>query len=201
MLAHIASYVANRYRIQNCVTCPPTPGGNTDIYGFTLKQINVGGKSLTRMCEEMFRCHLVRIAGVVFQACSFNHSDISPFRISHLRAVWNSVAQNLPSNLSDLPFHLYSAGCRIASALKLCKTSQCRSITYGDLVGLGQMVRRPAVRECGSRWEPFSGRSRPLVRKMILPRLWDRPASISCATRASRSATRRMHGSDRAVLW
>ena len=33
-----------------------------------------------------------------FQACSFNHSDISPFRISYLRAVGNSVAQNHPSS-------------------------------------------------------------------------------------------------------
>ena len=36
-----------------------------------------------------------------FQACSIDHSDISPFRINHLRAVWNSVAQNAPS---DGPF-------------------------------------------------------------------------------------------------
>ena len=27
-----------------------------------------------------------------FQACSLNHSDISPFRINGLRAAWNSVA-------------------------------------------------------------------------------------------------------------
>jgi len=37
------------------------------------------------------------VSGVDFQACSFNHSDISPFRINELRAVWNSVAQNPPS--------------------------------------------------------------------------------------------------------
>ena len=27
----------------------------------------------------------MQLAGVVFQACSFNHSDISPFRINNLR--------------------------------------------------------------------------------------------------------------------
>jgi len=43
----------------------------------------------------MFRYHSMRLAGVVFQACSFNHSDISPFKINDLRAAWNSVAQNL----------------------------------------------------------------------------------------------------------
>src|SRR5437764_10389080 len=47
-----------------------------------------------------------------FQACSFNHSDISPFRIKHLRAVWNSVAQNLPSNPAALRCDLDSAGYR-----------------------------------------------------------------------------------------
>src|SRR4029079_7763650 len=42
-----------------------------------------------------------RAAGVNFQACSFNHSDISPLTINHLRAVRNSVAQNPPSRISD----------------------------------------------------------------------------------------------------
>ena len=34
-----------------------------------------------------------------FQACSLNHSDISPFRINDLRAVRHSVAQNPPQIL------------------------------------------------------------------------------------------------------
>jgi hypothetical protein len=38
------------------------------------------------------------VASFAFQACSIDHSDISPFRINHLRAVQNSVAQNPPSN-------------------------------------------------------------------------------------------------------
>jgi hypothetical protein len=44
---------------------------------------------------------LVLLARFAFQACSFNHSDISPFRINELQEVWNSVAQNLPSRTSD----------------------------------------------------------------------------------------------------
>jgi hypothetical protein len=38
------------------------------------------------------------LARFAFQACSIDHSDISPFRINHLRVVWNSLAQNPPSN-------------------------------------------------------------------------------------------------------
>jgi len=37
-----------------------------------------------------------------FQACSIDHSDISPFRINKLQAVWNRVVQNLPSRIFDL---------------------------------------------------------------------------------------------------
>jgi hypothetical protein len=37
-----------------------------------------GGKSLNRLREEMFCYHSMWLAGIVFQACSFNHSDISP---------------------------------------------------------------------------------------------------------------------------
>src|SRR6266404_6403431 len=43
-----------------------------------------------------------------FQACSIDHSDISPFRINELRPVLNSVAQNPPSRISD-------SRCRVAS--------------------------------------------------------------------------------------
>jgi hypothetical protein len=42
------------------------------------------------------------VARFAFQACSFNYSDISPFRINDLRAAQNGVAQNPPSRTSDL---------------------------------------------------------------------------------------------------
>jgi hypothetical protein len=34
----------------------------------------------------MFLYHSVNVAGFAFQACSFNHSDISPFRINNLQS-------------------------------------------------------------------------------------------------------------------
>ena len=39
--------------------------------------------------------HSERLAGFAFQACSFNHSDISPFRINDLRAVWIDYRKTL----------------------------------------------------------------------------------------------------------
>ena len=44
-----------------------------------------GRQSLNRLREEVFwRCS-VRVAEIALQACSFNHSDISPFRVNDLR--------------------------------------------------------------------------------------------------------------------
>ena len=37
------------------------------------------GKSLNRLRVEVFRYHSGSVAGFDFQACSFNHSDISPY--------------------------------------------------------------------------------------------------------------------------
>jgi hypothetical protein len=34
--------------------------------------------------EEALRYHSMSVAGFVFQACSIDHSDISPFRINNL---------------------------------------------------------------------------------------------------------------------
>jgi len=65
------------------------------------------------------------LARFAFQACSFNHSDISPFRINHLRAVWNSVAQNPPSRISDLICRMLPTIYRDAHDIvgaKLCQT-------------------------------------------------------------------------------
>ena len=46
-----------------------------------------------------------------FQACSIDHSDISPFRINELRAVLSSLSQNAPSNTPVRRCDLYSAVC------------------------------------------------------------------------------------------
>ena len=40
---------------------------------------------MNRMRHQVFRYRSVSVATIAFQACSFNHSDISPFRINNLR--------------------------------------------------------------------------------------------------------------------
>ena len=92
----------NKYRSELCRNCvrslrnhPQTP-----TFRGSHQAAFCGGKSLNRLRVEMFRYYSMQLAGIVFQACSFNHSDISPFRINDLRAVQNSVAQNPPSNSS-----------------------------------------------------------------------------------------------------
>ena len=72
-----------------------------------------------------------------FQACSIDHSDISPFRINHLRAAWNSVAQNPPSNPGRPRSTCQSGICRrisTGSSTELCQTFKCAAITCGDPV-------------------------------------------------------------------
>jgi hypothetical protein len=54
----------------------------------------------------------VCLARFAFQACSIDHSDISPFRINQLRTVWNRIAQNLPSRTSDLRCPVAAIVCR-----------------------------------------------------------------------------------------
>jgi hypothetical protein len=84
---------------------------------------------LNRLRNEMFRYRLVSVAEIAFQACSIDHSDISPFRINHLRAVWNSVAQNPPSDLIVAQSNLiqrFTAGpgifvAEIVSDLLMCR--------------------------------------------------------------------------------
>ena len=66
-------------------------------------KLEIGGESGIRTHGRVSPTH-------AFQACSFNHSDISPFRINHLQAVWNSVAQNPPLNRSG-------PRCRLSSAI------------------------------------------------------------------------------------
>ena len=69
-------------------------------------------KLLIGNCVGTFRCASARAGGVDFQACSIDHSDISPFKINDLRAVWSSVAQNLASRVFDLGSPVLSGVCR-----------------------------------------------------------------------------------------
>jgi hypothetical protein len=71
---------ANKSRSELCRNCVRSPRNQPQPPTFTgsHQEAFCGGKSLNRLCEEMFRCCSMQLAGVVFQACSFNHSDISP---------------------------------------------------------------------------------------------------------------------------
>ena len=76
---HIDSYSANRDRVlcQNCVRYPLKPRSNTVIYGDTPMHILVA-EVVDGECVGACRCALLSATGINFQACSFNHSDISP---------------------------------------------------------------------------------------------------------------------------
>jgi len=67
-----------------------------------------------------------------FQACLIDRSSISPFRINHLRTVWESLAQNAPSSprrpLCNLESSVYGPA-DPAYSWKLCQTSECLSLT------------------------------------------------------------------------
>jgi hypothetical protein len=68
-----------------------------------------------------------------FQACSFNHSDISPVRVNDLRAVRDQIIARRrrmhASSTSPLNPAVY--GPPASRARKLCKTSKSLEITYG----------------------------------------------------------------------
>src|SRR3954454_20693629 len=63
-----------------CRNCVRSPRKHPETRTFTGSHQEAfrGGKSLNRLREEMSWYHWMRLAGFVFQACSFNHSDISP---------------------------------------------------------------------------------------------------------------------------
>jgi hypothetical protein len=63
---------------QNCVTYPPQPWGNTVIYRDTSKHTLLR-EVADRECVGMIQCASARVKGINFQACSLDHSDISPF--------------------------------------------------------------------------------------------------------------------------
>src|SRR3954471_15336517 len=94
-------------------------------------------KLLIGKCVGTFWCASARAAGVNFQACSIDHSDISPFRINHLRAVRNRIGQNLPSRIFDLRCPVVPTvywDTHADEEAKLCQTVRSCAITYGDLV-------------------------------------------------------------------
>ena len=96
-----------------CRNCVRSPRNRRQTATFTgsHREAFCGGKSLNPLREEMFPYRSVSVAGFVFQACSIDHSDISPFRINDLRAARNSVSQNPPSNRTVPRCDLHSAVC------------------------------------------------------------------------------------------
>ena len=77
-----------------CRNCVRSPRNRRQISTFTgsHREAFCGGKSLNPLREEVFPYHSVSVAGIVFQACSIDHSDISPFRINSLRAAEQIIA-------------------------------------------------------------------------------------------------------------
>jgi hypothetical protein len=69
-----------------------------------------------RECVGGILCASARVGGVNFQACSIDHSDISPFRINDLRAAWTRIAQNPSSRTSDFTSRLLPITCGDAYA-------------------------------------------------------------------------------------
>ena len=55
---------------------------------------------------------LAGAAGIYFQACSFNHSDISPFRVNDLRAVGLQITPRRRRMHASLDLTLESNGLR-----------------------------------------------------------------------------------------
>src|SRR5688572_17973394 len=78
-----------------------------------------------------------------FQACSFNHSDISPLRVNDLRTVSDQIIARHrrmhASSTSPLNPAVYGPP-TAARAWELCQTSKSLEITYG---------RRSARGRCG----------------------------------------------------
>ena len=73
---------------RNCVrTVSDTPRDPGQIPRFTgtVRCTSLLREVVDGECVGEIWCASVCVEGLAFQACSFNHSDISPFRINHLR--------------------------------------------------------------------------------------------------------------------
>ena len=148
--------------------CHPRNPGQAPWFTGALRCTALLREVVERWCVGACRCALLSAAGINFQACSFNHSDISPFRINHLRAVRNSVAQNPPSNparpdpSADLHFTRtrYRLSPRIVSDLSMsldhlrrfCSEARCRSVQVAPRAGGGDSGK--LQEEAGERLAP-----------------------------------------------
>jgi hypothetical protein len=128
--------------IRDCVRSvshTPRKPGQTPSFTRTRRSRSLLRELVDRECVGEIQCASARAAGVNFQACSIEHSDISSFRINELRLVRNRIAQNLPSRISDSTCPVLPNVCRHACPRReqeLCQTFLSRAITYRDLVQL-----------------------------------------------------------------
>ena len=78
---------AKKYHSELCRNCVRSARNRRQTPTFTGSHRGAfpSGKSLNRLRDEVFRCRSVSLAGVAFQACLIDHSDISPFRINNLQ--------------------------------------------------------------------------------------------------------------------
>ena len=82
---------------------PLTPRSKAVIKG-RLRRTSLLRGVVARDCVGGIQCASAREGGINFQACSFNHSDISPFRINALRAAKHqNIARHprLPTSLTS----------------------------------------------------------------------------------------------------
>jgi len=89
---------------------PRNPGQTWRFTGIR-RRISMLREVVDRKCVGEFRCALARANGINFQACSIDHSDISPFRINDLRAALNSLSQNPPQFVLFRDVILHSTVC------------------------------------------------------------------------------------------
>ena len=118
-----------------------------------------------RVCVQARRRGSVSLTRFAFQACSFNHSDISPLLESttceRSKADYRTRRRLRSFFLDHVPVQRFAARER-RRRCKLCQTSQCRAITYGDFVEL------PLKRfEVAWRGHPRSRNSRPSRRRSV----------------------------------
>jgi hypothetical protein len=101
--------------------------GQTRSFTGTRRRTSMQGEIVDRKCVGGIWCASARAAEVDFQACSFNHSDISPFRINDLRAVDGRI---------------------IARCFKFCGSSHRRwiqRVTSGDAPNVIRIVSDPRM--------------------------------------------------------
>ena len=98
----------------------------------------------------MFRCRSVSVARFVFQACSFNHSDISPFRINNLRAACNRVPHvvcNCLAFLDHVSIQQLASERRHVAVPELCQTFKSCLTTYGVSALAGSVPAQSSSRD------------------------------------------------------